>query len=132
MPGGDRTGPMGLGPMTGRAAGYCAGFPTPGFMNPVPGRGYGGWGRGRGRGRGGGGRGWRNWHYATGLPGWARAGWGFGPAVPYGTPYGAPYEPAITREQEMELLREQAKHFSDALEDIKRRLDELSAKETEN
>jgi len=27
--------------MTGRAAGYCAGFPTPGYMNPVAGRGYG-------------------------------------------------------------------------------------------
>jgi len=36
MPGGDRTGPMGLGPMTGRAAGYCAGYPVPGFMNPMP------------------------------------------------------------------------------------------------
>jgi len=38
MPGGDGTGPAGLGPMTGRAAGYCAGYPVPGFMNPVPGR----------------------------------------------------------------------------------------------
>jgi len=43
MPGGDRTGPMGLGPMTGRAAGICAGYPTPGFANPIP-----GFGRGRG------------------------------------------------------------------------------------
>lgn len=34
MPRGDGTGPMGMGPMTGRAAGYCAGYPTPGFMNP--------------------------------------------------------------------------------------------------
>jgi hypothetical protein len=34
MPRGDGTGPMGLGPMTGRAAGYSAGYPTPGFMNP--------------------------------------------------------------------------------------------------
>jgi hypothetical protein len=34
MPRGDGTGPRGLGPMTGRAAGYCAGYPTPGFMNP--------------------------------------------------------------------------------------------------
>lgn len=24
MPGGDRTGPMGMGPMTGRRAGFCA------------------------------------------------------------------------------------------------------------
>ena len=33
MPGGDGTGPWGFGPMTGRAAGFCAGFPVPGFMN---------------------------------------------------------------------------------------------------
>jgi len=35
MPGGDRTGPAGMGPMTGRAAGYCAGYPVPGYLNPV-------------------------------------------------------------------------------------------------
>jgi len=46
MPRGDGTGPMGLGPMTGRAAGYCAGYPVPGFMNPY------GFGRGLGFGRG--------------------------------------------------------------------------------
>ena len=40
MPGGDATGPLGLGPMTGRAAGYCAGYPVPGYMNPVLGRGF--------------------------------------------------------------------------------------------
>jgi hypothetical protein len=38
MPFGDGTGPAGLGPMTGRAAGFCAGFPVPGYMNPVMGR----------------------------------------------------------------------------------------------
>jgi len=36
MPGGDRTGPTGMGPMTGRTAGYCAGYPLPGYMNPLP------------------------------------------------------------------------------------------------
>lgn len=36
MPGGDGTGPMGMGPMTGRGAGYCAGFEVPGYANPVP------------------------------------------------------------------------------------------------
>ena len=92
MPGGDGTGPLGLGPMTGRAAGFCAGYGVPGYMNPIPGRfwwgvgrpfgwGRGFWGFGRGRGRG-----WRYWYYATGLPGWARAGW-FGPYGPY------PYRP---------------------------------------
>lgn len=39
MPGGNGTGPRGLGPMTGRAAGYCAGYQEPGYANPVPGRG---------------------------------------------------------------------------------------------
>lgn len=33
MPAGDRTGPEGQGPMTGRAAGYCAGYDSPGNMN---------------------------------------------------------------------------------------------------
>ncbi|HUW32166.1 MAG TPA: DUF5320 domain-containing protein [Planctomycetota bacterium] len=40
MPAGDGTGPLGFGPMTGRAAGFCAGYPMPGYMNPVPGRAY--------------------------------------------------------------------------------------------
>jgi len=34
MPRGDGTGPAGMGPMTGRAAGYCAGYPVPGYANP--------------------------------------------------------------------------------------------------
>jgi len=45
---------MGMGPMTGRGLGYCAGYSVPGFANPV---GYGlgrgmAWGRGGGLGRG--------------------------------------------------------------------------------
>ena len=67
MPGGDRTGPNGQGPMTGRKAGFCAGNDQPGYAQP--GRRGGGFFRG-GRGRGG--RGWRNWFHATGLPFWAR------------------------------------------------------------
>ncbi len=75
MPRGDATGPAGQGPMTGRGAGYCTGFATPGFANSIPGgggrafnpvglglglgRGARGGGRGGGRGRGGGGRGRR-------------------------------------------------------------------------
>lgn len=39
MPGGDGTGPAGMGSMTGRAAGYCAGYAVPGYMNPAAGRG---------------------------------------------------------------------------------------------
>ena len=53
MPGGDRTGPWGAGPMTGRGVGICAGYDMPGYMNPAFGRGSGrGWGRGFGRGSG--------------------------------------------------------------------------------
>ena len=39
MPRGDGTGPAGLGPMTGRSAGYCAGYGVP-DKNAWPGRGY--------------------------------------------------------------------------------------------
>ena len=39
MPRGDRTGPSGEGPLTGRQMGYCAGYDHPGFVNQ--GRGYG-------------------------------------------------------------------------------------------
>lgn len=56
MPRGDGTGPMGMGSMTGRKAGTCAGNSMPGYANPK-GVGYGcgrgfGMGLGRGFGRG--------------------------------------------------------------------------------
>jgi len=129
MPGGDGTGPGGMGPMTGRAAGYCAGYPVPGYMNPVGGRGF--------RGRGGGGWGRRNWFYATGLTGWQRAAYGYpafgatpyaAPAAPYAAPYPAPYAPTVTREQELDVLKGQAEYFEDALEGIKKRIEELESK----
>ncbi len=131
MPGGDGTGPAGLGPMTGRAAGFCAGYAVPGYMNPIPGRGY--WGLGRGYWGWGGGRGHRNWYYATGLPGWARASWGY-PAwrtVPIGgytPPYAPVHSPYLTREQEIDFLKGQAEYFEDALDGIKKRIEELEKK----
>jgi len=48
MPYGDRTGPLGRGPKTGRAAGFCAGYDVPGSENYAFGRGM---GRVGGRGR---------------------------------------------------------------------------------
>lgn len=48
MPYGDRTGPEGSGPRTGRRLGYCSGYESPGFTR---GRGMGS-GQGSGRGRG--------------------------------------------------------------------------------
>ena len=52
MPGGDRKGPMGEGPMTGRGLGLCAGNDTPGSVTEIEQvRGVGrGIGRGLGRG----------------------------------------------------------------------------------
>ena len=65
MPGGDRTGPAGQGPMTGRGAGFCAGSFVGGYANPTFRLGFGGGFRGgRGlRGRGLGRQRWggRNW-----------------------------------------------------------------------
>jgi len=74
MPRGNGTGPMGMGPLTGRAAGICAGNGAPGYANPVAGRCGGGFGRGRGGMGGGSGRGFRKLFFATGLPGWMRGG----------------------------------------------------------
>ena len=121
MPRGDGTGPVGMGPMTGRAAGYCAGYPVPGFMSYGGSRGY--WGRG-------GGRGWRHWHYATGWPGWARAravnpAWG-GPAGTY-APAEGPFAPAMTAEQELDDLKKQAGYFQDTLGQINKRIEQLEA-----
>jgi len=117
MPRGDGTGPAGLGPMTGRAAGYCAGNAAPGFVN----RG-GGFGGGRGR---GGGRGWRNCFYATGLPGWQRAamGWPAWGAAP--GPSVAPFGPAPTKEQELAALRNQAESLQGAVDAVRQRIEEL-------
>ena len=108
--------------MTGRAAGYCARYSVPGYMNPVGGRGC--WGRG-------GGRGWRNRFYATGLTGWQRAAMGGPPVggpVPYPVPYAAPFAPTMTMEQELDALKGQAEYFEDALEGIRKRMEELQEK----
>ncbi len=133
MPRGDGTGPLGLGPMTGRAAGYCAGYPAPGYMNPIPGRGWGGFGPGPGWGRGwfgrGGGRGWRHWYWATGLPGWARAAYGW-PAFG-GSAYPYPYEPDLAPKEEMDMLKSQAEFFKQQIEDIQNRISTLEKAEAQ-
>lgn len=109
MPAGDGSGPAGMGPMTGRAAGFCAGYDRPGYANPAGGRGF--WGRGRG----GGGRGWRNGFFATGLPGWAR--WGAAPGAPVAAP------------TEKDALESQAGALRDQLDRIEQRLKSLSETE---
>lgn len=68
MPGGDRTGPRGLGPRSGRGAGYCGGARARRFTGAAG---------------SGAGRGWRRWFFETGLPGLMRGGAGgrWGPAA---------------------------------------------------
>lgn len=127
MPAGDGTGPMGMGSMTGRGAGYCAGYDAPGYANPWPRMGM-GWRRGRGGGRGGWGRGrgWRHGYYATGMPFWARHGYGYGPPAGYAPPAGyGPYAAAPTREEEMAGLRAEAEWLRENLEAITSRIEEL-------
>lgn len=117
MPRGDRSGPFSEGPMTGRAAGYCAGYATPGSANR-PGLGRGAFGPGSGRGpvggrghRGGGGFGYRNRFYATGVP--------FGA---YRVPEGAPL---LQRDEEIALLKSESQRLKSVLESIEQRLEEL-------
>jgi len=113
MPGGDGTGPGGMGPMTGRAAGYCAGYSVPGFVNSYQGRNFGA-GRGAFGGRG---RGYRNQYYSKGLP----AGGG-----PIGYPaYGSPYIADAEPEEEAKMLKDQAGMLKKQLDDIQGRMDEL-------
>jgi len=113
MPRGDGMGPNGMGPMTGRAAGYCAGYDRPGFANPTYG-GRMGFGRGLGRGfRGGFGRGF---------------GRGYGYANPVPAYYGVPVNwAAPSREQELEMLRSQASNVNQELQDINKRIEELES-----
>ncbi|MDO9465275.1 MAG: DUF5320 domain-containing protein [bacterium] len=112
MPGGDGTGPGGMGPMTGRAAGYCAGYSVPGYMNPIAGRGRFGYDLGLGGGRGfGRGRG---------------LGRGFGlRGAAYGGGY--PYAQEITPQQETDMLKEQSKAIGEELEAINKRISELKS-----
>ncbi len=106
MPSGDRTGPVGQGPMTGRSSGFCSGYDTPGFA-----KGFGGgmgrgfrFGRGRGRGSGWG----RNF----------RAG--FAGLFP-----GFLSENSTSKDDEINMLKSWAEYLKSSQKDIENRLGEL-------
>jgi len=101
MPGFDRTGPMGAGPMTGGGRGYCG--RRTGNM-PY-------YGRGAGRGRGFG----RSAAYGRGF-GFGR---GYGAAAPGYYPMAAG--------NELGLLRNEADYLKNELEAIQRRIDDLES-----
>ena len=109
MPGGDRTGPIGRGPMTGRGAGFCAGYGVPEFTNP-------GYGAGGAFFAGRGGRGRRNRFYATGVPGWQYFA---GNPIPGGMSFSA--QPG-TPQDELDLLKGQAQYLENGLKELRARM----------
>jgi len=113
MPIGDRTGPDGMGPMTGRGLGYCAGYSSPGFTRGVP-RGGAGYGRGYGFGRG----------YGYGRGG----GFGYGRGFYQNPYYGYPSYP-YPKENEEQMLKDELKMIKEEAKNIEKRLDELKAKD---
>ncbi len=118
MPGGNRMGPRDEGPMTGRGAGYCRGYDTPGLANPDQ---LGRFGRGRGWGRqgGGGGLGWR---HGRGLTQPLIA-----PAPSQLQTPAQPEQPAPSASNELDLLKRLAVGLEQTVRELKARLDHLEA-----
>ena len=105
MPGFDRTGPRGLGPMTGSGRGFCM---SPDYYVRPRFWGFRGFGRG-----------WRNRYFATGIPGrfWGR---GF-----------AEYEPDLSAKEKVEILQNEASYFERELKDIRKEIDKLKKSDLE-
>jgi hypothetical protein len=66
-------------------------------------------------------------YYATGLPGWARAGYPYG-QWGYHPPFGQ-FE--MPRDQELEALREHVQYAEKSLEEMRKRISELEAESAE-
>lgn len=99
MPGGNGTGPSGMGPMTGRARGFCTGNSAPGYTTAGGRRSA--WGRSRGLG------------FRRGF-----SGGGFRNARPMEAP---------TDDQELDGLKHQAEFLGGALESINKRIEQIKA-----
>ncbi len=107
MPKGNRKGPMGQGPMTGRGLGFCQGDDTPGYMNN--------YGRGGGMGR---------WH--GGGMGRGR-GFGRGQGFRGGNVFGSFFGGAqmLSKKDEARMLKSQAEDIKSSLLDIEKRIKDL-------
>lgn len=97
MPGGDRRGPLGEGPMTGRGMGFCSGYQREGYAQ----RPFYGKGSVRGRGR----------------------GFGFG-MHPIRAGYFAP-EAGQSTESEIAFLKSEISAFENTIQQLSARLNEL-------
>lgn len=108
MPRGNKSGPTGQGPMTGRAMGYCVGNDVPGYMEDRPGLGL-----------------------ARGFRGGRNAGMGRGPGRGMGNRWNmrnaAPSEEnlAPTKEEERNYLSRQAERLKRTLNEVEQRINEL-------
>jgi hypothetical protein len=112
MPSGDRTGPEGRGPMTGRSAGFCTGFIIPGYENTR-------YGFGRRLGRGLGRR------YDRGYLGRGRSFWWRD--APPETKYPHPILPTtLSKDDEKAYLEDTVKNLEDEIKSIRKRIEEIS------
>ena len=117
MPALDGSGPLGMGSGTGGRSGYCSGY----VRNIVPGRrsGFGCGGRGR-----------RNQFCTTGFSAGQPNVFGY-PVQGGATPNVAPPAPQISNEQQIEILKNQAQYFEDALKEVQERIKELQVENKE-
>ena len=100
MPGFDGTGPRGMGSMTGGGRGFCA-IPSPAAWPTYSGRGA---------------------YSPYGVP-WARSYYEAGPTAPVAVPFA----PQMTREQELDFLKNQAQAMRGHLEQIEARIQKLGS-----
>ncbi len=116
MPYGDGTGPEGMGPKTGKALGFCAGFNSPGFTKGVP--------RGR-RGRGGGRKRRRGSNTDVNPRGISRPRDGRGRGITFQRSE-VPERRELSEEEEAENLKNYAEELKKELEEVQKRIEELS------
>jgi len=102
MPGGDGTGPTGMGPITGGGRGFCGQGVAP--------RKFFGFEQGQGRGVGGGGRGRRNSFYQARVRGSEK--------LPF-------TNQAVSCEEEIGALKDEAAILAQQLESVNKRISEL-------
>ena len=115
MPRGDKTGPSGAGPKTGRMKGFCMGFGAPRTSNRS--QDFASQGRGGGQGR-------RTRFSNSGLTGGQRpAGIGYGRG-PRGF---STLDPDLTPGSSLEILKAQARHLEEAMDGIKRQIQKLES-----
>ena len=105
MPRGDRTGPSGEGPTTGRGMGYCTSNEHPGYMNSFSNRG-GGYGR--------------RFHGGPGFGRGARLGFRGG--------YGASYQEGVPDVSEKTLIENEIRILKDQLSALEDRLSSTEEK----